>query len=255
VTWAAQFLALLEIGGFNDAGMEALLLTGAKQGATRLGISVEELLSMPHAQEIASRVRALPTVLNTMIMSQVFVPGGGWASLANAAYQGRVGDRINMAYRSGLVAGMIVYYCATIRQFHPEMTASYNRAGHIIQFLTKQRRIHIGGDRERKKAWIEWRGVAHVWAAVFAGLDADTHQPVGHQSGLSVDVPIILGWAEWFRRFATTHKAVGAMNTLVPPHEAVVIQCGIDMIPPPLTPLPEDVRQAAFGYRAPHPAQ
>jgi len=175
--------------------------------------------------------------------------------MANAAFDGRVGERIGVANRGGAVAGLIILYCSIIQECHPEITASYNRAGHIVQYLHDQRRIVVGGDRERKKAWREWRGVGHIWAALLTGMIVNEEQPVGHPSRLGADPSTIMAWAQWFRHFATTHSAVGATSPLVPPHEAVVIQCGIDAVRPPLAPLREDIRRAAFGYRAPQPAQ
>ena len=151
VTWAAQFLACLDIGGIHATGMENLLRVSGEQAAKQLSVSLDELLSMPHAQDVAAQVRAFPTALNTMIMSQIFVPGDGWASMANAAYDGRVGERFGAANRCGAVAGLIILYCSIIQEFHPEMTASYNPAGHIVQYLHDQRRVAVGGIGSARK--------------------------------------------------------------------------------------------------------
>lgn len=256
VTWAAQILGLLESSALGEAGMENLIQTSATKAAAQMGITVENLLALPHARDVVAQARAIPEELNRMVVTELFNPGGGWLAVGAAAMQGNVQQRFEAAHRSGILAGLIILYCATIRKHHPEMTASYNRAMHIVQTQHARGKIAIGGDRERKKAWKESRGVGHVWAAICCGLVVDDQlQACGNFVVQPVAVRAIVGWAQWFREFATTHMAVGAVSPLVPPNEAVVINTEPLMIEPPLTPLREDIRLAALRYRAPVPSQ
>lgn len=256
VIWAAQILGVLEGSALGEAGMERLIQTSATKAAAQMGITVENLLALPHSRDIVAQARAIPGELNRMVRTELFEPGGEWLAMSSAAMQGRVGEYFEDAQRNGIVAGLIVLYCAIIRKHHPEMTASYNRAMHIVQTLHASGKIAVGGDRERKQAWKECRGIGHVWAAICCGLVIDEQlQASGGFFVQPVAVRAIVGWAQWFRQFATTHMAVGAVNPLVPPHEAVVINTEPLMIEPPLTPLREDIRLAALGYRAPVPSQ
>ena len=256
VTWAAQILALFEGSPLSEAGMEGLIQTSAARAAAQMGMTVDEFLTLPHAREVVAQARHIPGEFNRMVMTELFNPGGGWLAMGSAAMQGKVGQQIQAAYRNGLVAGLVILYCAIIRKHHPEITASYNRAMHIVQTLHTHKKIAVGGDRERKQAWKEYRGIGHVWAAMCYGLIVDDELKASgdffvHPAG----VRSIVGWALWFHQFATTHMAVGATSPLVPPSEAVVINAELLPVEPPLTPLSEEMRFAARGYRAPHPAQ
>lgn len=256
VTWAAQILGLLEESAFTHAGMEQLIQTSATKAAAQMGITVENLLALPHARDVVAQARAIPEELNRMVVTELFNPGGGWLAVGAAAMQGNVQQRFEAAHRRGMLAGLIILYCATIRKHHPEMTASYNRAMHIVQTQHARGKIAVGGDRDRKQAWRECRGIGHLWAAVCCGLFVDEQlQASGELFGHPAGIQAILSWAQWFRQFATTHMAVGAVSPLVPPHEAVMINPGAAVLEPPLTPLREELRLAALGYRAPVPSQ
>lgn len=133
VTWAAQIMGLLQAGGYTSEGIDSLLQKSAVEAAARMGITVETLLTLPHAREVVSQARTIPSMLQNLVMTNLFNPGGGWLTTGTAAMQGRVGHQFDAANRSGLVAGLVVLHCATISKHHPEMTASYNRAMHLVQ--------------------------------------------------------------------------------------------------------------------------
>lgn len=65
----------------------------------------------------------------------------------------------------------------------------------------------------------------------------------------------MIGWAKWFRRFAVSHKPVGATRALLAEHEAVLITGPALEIEPPIGPLTGDQLKAAVDYRAPVPSQ
>gem|GEM_PF-3159601 len=256
MTWAAQIMGLLQASGLTAEGIDNLVQASAVTAAARMGITVETLLTLPHAREVVTQARSVPIMLQNLVMTELFNPGGGWLAIGTAAMHGRVGHQFEAANRSGLVAGLVILYCATIRKHHPEMTASYNRAMHLVQTLHAKGKIKVGGDRERKTAWKESRGVGHVWAALWCGLIADEElQTSGRIFTQPAGIELIIGWAKWFHQFATTYRAVGATGPLVPPHEAVTIGNDIPAVEPPLTPLANELRYVAQHYRAPVPSQ
>jgi hypothetical protein len=256
VTWAAAMNGLAEFIGFNEPNMDAVVDTSLVKAAAQMGLSPESLRALPYAAEIAARARAIPAHFQNRVTAQLFNPGGGWMSMANAAYQGSVGARYEAASRAGALAGYIVLFCAQIREHHTQITASYNRALYIVEKLNRHGEIHVGSDRKRKEAWLEWRGVAHIWAAIIMALESDDLTGATGNSFSSGDgLKRTLGWAKWFRDFATTHQPSGAQHPLVHPHEAVELRMDVIAEKPPLQPLSGRAVTAAREYKAPRPSQ
>ena len=256
VTWAAQINAISEIIGFTETKMEALIETSAAEAAAAMGLTPETLLTLPHAREIAAAVRGIPTDMQRLVKTGLFDKGGGWLSMGSAAHQGRVGEKFAAASRGGMVAGYIILFCAQIKEHHRQITGGYNRAIYMVEKLHDLGLIPAGGDRQRKEAWIEWRGVGHVWAAILLARQAETSG--GAATGGCIPGPDLrrtLRWAQWFREFAVTHRAVGARYPLVAPHEAVDLRTGVGALKPPLQPLRGPALRFATEYKAPRPSQ
>jgi hypothetical protein len=256
VTWAASINGINESVGFNKLSMEALITDSAAKAAAMMGLPPETLLALPHAREIVVAARALPGHVQDMVETQLFNPGGGWPTTANAAYQGRVGERYDAAGRAGIVAGYIILFCAQLREYHPQITAGYNRAFYMVERLKSLGVIPAGADRKRKEAWKEFRCVGHIWAAIILALEADRLAGAAADSFVSrPGLKRTLGWAQWFRDFATKNQAQGAQHPLVRPHEAVELRVGVTAEKPPLQPLSGPALTAAREYKAPLPSQ
>jgi hypothetical protein len=270
VTWAAQGFALNET--YIADHLEQTIRSSVATAAMKSGVSAEELLKLPHAQAIVNQARQLTNEVEALLREQLFRPAGGWVSMANAAYQGGVDDAFQRASRSGGVAGRILLYCARLSRHHPELSASYNRAMHIIDYLHTKGLVFTISDRDRREAWAEWRGVSPLWAAIWLSSEL-AGKELGDMSDGLIGQGLLrtLGWAQWFRVFGVTHEVKSGRpphlerrhrhsrrnrnakpaRYLLPDHEAVMLRVGVPAQEPPLLPLTGAELAAAQDYRAP----
>ena len=270
VTWAAQGFALNE--SYIAKKLEQTIQQSIAEAATKQGISAEELIELPHAREIVGQARQLTNEVEATIRDQLFRPGGGWVSMANAAYQGGVGDAFHRATEHGDVAGRILLYCARLSRHHPDMTASYNRATHIIDNLHANGIKPTISHRDRNDAWLEWRGVSPIWAAIRLSCELMGSQLGEKHDGLTGQGLLrTLAWAQSLRVFGVTHAIQSGRPAhverrqqdprrrsdpkqpryLLPEHEAVILRVGVPAQEPPLQPLTGIELEAAKSYNAP----
>jgi hypothetical protein len=92
VTWAAGINAVNEAVMPNT--IDGMLKRSATAAAMQMGLTVEELLTLPHAVEIAQELRRLPGTLEQLVTTRLFNPAGRWFSMARAAYSGNVGTNM-----------------------------------------------------------------------------------------------------------------------------------------------------------------
>jgi hypothetical protein len=261
-TWAAQMLA------FRKAWPEVILQDGMELGITaaakHMGVTPAEVLSMPHARDLSARLvpvaRGLAQGLATRVETELFEPAGGLQRVAAAPGADALAADIKRALERGaLASGVLLATIASIHQHNPSLTASLNRGVAVLEILNKRLRSAVSFPRERamKHAWVEWRGVAPLWAA--AWLDAADGRfaaspPLATMEGQFADPARrrrILSWAGWFRDFATTHVAPNASRPepLIPAVEAVAIETSAEPAVPPVGPIPADVLSAARQAR------
>lgn len=260
-TFAAQMM------GFMDVLFPQMLLQGLPLGiegaAKRLGVSPDDVLSLPHIREMVAEIfRVWPDMqaqLRSRIEHEVFQPAGGFHAVAAAPGAAVLTDEMRKAASGGAFAcGLLLVMVARMAKFHPGVPASLNRAHAVLDALRAANPgSGLPADRTIKAAWKEWGGIAPLWAALAATIDvaaatASSPEEAARQALERPDMRRqMMGWAHWFRRFAVSHTPAGAAKPLLTEREAVLMISGVAEMEPPLGPLPSALLEAATGYRAP----
>ncbi len=260
-TFAAQMM------GFVEAVTPEVAVQGLRDSiahvAERLGVAPAEVLSMPHTRELVSEAMPIWPQLQAefrgRIEQELFRSAGGFHSVASAPGSARLTSDINKVFNGGAFAcGTRLLMVARLAKFHPNLSASLNRADAILEIMKDNwAGAKLPADRTLKYAWKEWGGVAPLWAAYVGTLEDAVLNSVGPQEWalrMRMDKPMrrqLIGWAKWFRRFAVGHVPKGATRTLLAEQEAVLITGAVPEMEPPMGPLSDDQYRAAAAYRAP----
>jgi hypothetical protein len=99
--------------------------------------------------------------------SSLFKPSGGYVRVAHAPGLTTLEAEMERAARGGAsAAGYMLAVVAILDTFHPELTASLNRAGAVVEAARKKvPGISWPQDSNAKRSFKEWRSVAPLWAA------------------------------------------------------------------------------------------
>ena len=204
-------------------------------------VSRAEVLSIPAAREFLNAAKGFPEQFEDQVRTELLKPAGGYLAVANAPGLAAVTRAVESAVMGGAVrVGLALLMIAILDQHHwAECQPSLNRALRVVD-------EGIPGGRSVRAQiddWQRWRCVAPIWAVIGARILAYAAQgcPLSAVGDNILDMLTkpaqlreALGYAQWFRRFATTFKAPGARDVLLPPFDAVEITRSIRPIDPML---------------------
>lgn len=167
---ATATIAAQTIGFVDDASPEAAaqgLSESVARAAKRLGVPPAEVLSMPHTRAlVAEAMRLWPEFqaeFRGRLDQELFRPAGGFHTVASAPGSAALIEQIRKASDGGAFAcGLRLVMVARLEAFHPDLSASLNRADAILETLRKHWvAAKLPADRTIKKAWKEWGASPH----------------------------------------------------------------------------------------------
>ncbi len=227
-----------------------------KRNALLAGISAE---GAELCQDVLDAVAAgvdLPKGATTIAGStklafeeRLFEPAGGRRMLVRSL---PLADLLIEAHEGillrGQVIGAVLCFAAQLGLHHADI-ASLNRAWAIFE---RDPSIQLLGApvteaQFKEKWWLPERAIAPLHAAfhLLRAVQAPNRLRLDQE-----ELCATLGWAKWFRQWATTFRAkrAGAGTVLIPETEAWMFDADVPEIKPPLAPLNEARLQIARSY-------
>lgn len=225
-------------------------------------------------EDLPARARSGGNVLAAMLAPSDSVRRehlmGLWAVFVDQHkrdYQGVILDelwnnhwRVEKRWRSGIIAGRILRLVRQLAKYRTNSEPSINKA---VDILVNTRKI-LGksvASTTVNNAWIEYRPVAHLWAAVdpetVSMLPPDEPRSTVAIQGFALNhivnaTPFLVSSAEEWRQFGENFKTraggtiLDPTETWVAPQEYELTQCY-----PSLPPLSDIEIKALEAYRAP----
>ena len=253
-TYAAQLIAYFEEKG--PALASETFATTVAGVAERLGISEEEVLSMPQARPIAEAILRDASNARGMIEAELLRPAGGYQTLADAPGSRVLREEAIKALMGGARnVGWALLLIANMDRRHPGLQPSLNRAIAVMEATCSGKNWANVSDRTLKDHWKQWRGIAPLSAAIWvwqmdprAGNTWDDR--LYSAFGTEIGVKAVLRWAKWFRGFAVSFGASKGRGPLIPEEEAVIYDVPLPSAEPNLPGLSRSELEAALQYRA-----
>lgn len=253
-TYAAQLIAYFEEKG--PALAAETFATTVAGVAERLGISEEEVLSMPQARPMAEAMLQDASNARGMIEAELLRPAGGYQTLADAPGSRVLREEAQKALSGGARnVGWALLLIANMDRRHSGLQPSLNRAIAIMEATCSGKNWASVSDRTLKDHWKQWRGIAPLSAAIWvwqmdpqAGNTWDERLYTAF--GTELGVKSVLRWAKWFRGFAVSFGASKGRGPLIPEEEAVIYDVPLPSAEPPLLGLSPSELEAARRYRA-----
>lgn len=191
--------------------------------------------------------------------STAFMDLGGLAGLADAPntdHQLKRGKKITKNWFSVFY---IAWTLARLSKIYPERgkAVSVNKAVHVA-LERKDRHPLIHGNRDNlRKAWSEFKPVAHLCAAyVLTQTALDEPTPKDPAMKLLENLDVFFGFAVYFQDFLTGLKpSHSQLSNLIALEDiwSVPESLGTEPLEPPLDPLTEAEAEAYKDYKSPTP--
>lgn len=210
----------------RDRGHALVKWTASLQAAIEVGESNLEAAQM--AQDFVWR--------------QMGIPAGGYAANRDApALDTMEAHLFGRAMFEGMIAGRALCLAATMAHEHSEVPVSMNRVWSVMRADLKSGGPKMPEDVAQLKAiWKEWRCIAPLYAAMLVWFAwADTSSDPGdlqrrmHNTG---GIGCLVGWAKWFRVWATGFRPARSPGALpiIPETVAVRYDAMVEPSRPPL---------------------
>ncbi len=258
-TFAADIQARLDADGDHRAEIE---VASALQAAADVhGCTPADILALPGAREFEAEARRdLVEGTRKAVLETVFQPAGGWRSAADSHALGILNEQMRQSQRKGTIVGQALCLVASMAHLHPDIPASMNRTWAVMQAGALPHGARLPEDRASLvRLWGEWCDSAPLHAAVhlwFVGaqLAPDPRAEMDAMFATPQGIGSVLGWAKWFRAWATDFRPERARAPLIPPGTALLYDTKGTNVPerrPTLWRLTAPQLAAAQGYRAP----
>ncbi|WP_428489114.1 hypothetical protein [Rhodopila sp.] len=206
---------------------------------SRVGIDHDHLPFMPSTTAQIAAIIDRPHEVARAVHRDMWVPGGGYKSVADAPGTAAVVQEFSRASGGGAMhTGFLLLLVAVIRASYPSLDPSLGRAMAMLQ----EEGSKVGGStvpthRTLKEWWKEWRGISPVWAAFVLQCQLSGVPPQAAAWEAMFDQNRrfqVMGWAQWFRTFGTTFTPKHGSEPLIPGGEAVELRFDMPEQEPPL---------------------
>ena len=140
----------------------------------------------------------------------------------------------------GQLAGAVLCFTAQLHLFHPTEKVSINRAWNILHkdkaSLAISKPKHKSGFYDN--VWSTWKCVSPLRASflIKRNVDGIEMQSAGtYDRWGSAKLGEFLGWADWFRQWATSTKADKASSTFLSADDVLAVVSDASPLTPPIT--------------------
>ena len=200
-------------------------------------------------------VEAAFSTITGEINRRLFRPSGGYGRVAAAGGREAIlKEAEQQGWTFGGSCGVVLTYIVRLATHHPDITASVNRATHILVKRAKKEGRRIPAERNRKTMWTRWGGVSPLWA-VFAFCDAAKGRGAHYPAYCYVPEfrHEMISVSLWLADFAVQFKPIGARAPLLSENKAIRLNCKLHALKPEIPPLTDEELAWARAYRAPMP--